>query len=218
MGIALLIAFALSLDGFGVGMSYGLRKIRIPLSSMFVIAFCTVVAMGISMIFGDLLVPWLTIAPPRIFGALLLIGIGGVQLYQALFQKPFSEEAIPVFKSAAFSERTYKPVLKINLNFFGLVIQVLRTPDTADMDGSGTISSGESFLLGCALALDAFASGVAASMAGIPFYVIGLAAVMLFVMIRLGQICTGRLPSAVLKKARFLPGAVLVLIGSLKLI
>ena len=45
------LAFAVSLDSFGVGTTYGLRKIRIPLVSTVIIAGCSgaVLSMGMCM-------------------------------------------------------------------------------------------------------------------------------------------------------------------------
>ena len=100
---------------------------------------------------------------------------------------------------------------------FGLVIQVLKTPDVADMDGSGTISPAESILLGAALALDAFASGMAVTMTGFPYYIIGLVAVMTALMIRSGQMLIGKIPCGFLSKAKYLPGIMLIAIGILKI-
>ncbi len=65
MGVALIIALALSVDGFGVGMAYGLKRIKIPLTSMLIIAFCTALAMGISMMFGQWIIPRITFVSPR---------------------------------------------------------------------------------------------------------------------------------------------------------
>jgi putative sporulation protein YtaF len=217
MGIALIIALALSVDGFGVGMSYGLKRIKIPLGSMCIIAFCTAAAMGISMLFGHLIAPRLTVISPRALGAAVLITIGCYQLLQAL-KRSKAEKAVPVMTTMAQEPESYKTLFSIKLSLFGLVIQVLRTPDAADIDGSGTISPNESILLGIALALDTFASGMAVTMTGVSLYVIGLVALMQILMIWAGQVLTGKLPSEVLAKAKFLPGAVLVVIGSLKMI
>ncbi|NLI93584.1 MAG: sporulation membrane protein YtaF [Peptococcaceae bacterium] len=216
MGIALVIALALSLDGFGVGMAYGLKRIKIPLGSMAIIAFCSALAMATSMLFGQLIMPKLTFVSPKVLGAVILIVIGCYQLIQAFQAR--REEAVPAMASAVAREESYKTLLSIKLNLFGLVIQILKSPDAADIDGSGTISPNESILLGIALALDTFASGMAATMTGVTLYVILLVAIMQVLMICAGQILTGKLSSGFLKKAKFLPGAVLVLIGSLKMI
>ncbi len=76
MGVALLMAVALSLDGLGVGLAYGLRRIRLPLSSLIVIALCTVFAMGISMLLGSWVTLWLRFIPARSLGALILLVLG----------------------------------------------------------------------------------------------------------------------------------------------
>jgi len=216
MGVALIMALALSLDGFGVGMAYGLKRIRIPFGSMWIIALCTALAMGTSMLLGHLFVAELEFISPKALGAGVLIAIGAYQLFQVI--KVPKEEAVPVMATVAVEPDSYKTLMHIKLNIFGLVIQVLKTPDVADMDGSGTISAGESILLGVALAIDAFAAGMAATMTGIHFYVIAFVALMQILMICAGQGLTGKLPSSILDKAKFLPGIVLILIGSIKLI
>lgn len=218
MGAALIIALALSLDGFGVGMSYGWKRIKIPFASMSIIGFCTAFAMGISMYFGHILAPKLTLISPRVLGSGILIAIGCFQLLQAIKGRAAVGKAVPVIAQVSPDADSYQTLMTIKLNVFGLVIQVLKTPDAADLDGSGTISPKESILLGIALALDTFAAGMAATMTGISFYVIGLVAVVQILMIWAGQELTGKLPSAVLAKTKFLPGALLVVIGSLKII
>lgn len=220
MGVALIIALALSMDAFGVGMAYGLKRIKIPLVSMSIIAMCTALAMGTSMLFGQVLTNNLTVISPTIVGAGILIAIGLFQLVQAIRNRSVQEEALPVMSSTVYQQgsHSYKTLLKINLSMFGLVIQVLKTPDVADMDRSGTICPGESILLGAALALDAFASGMAVTMTGFPYYVIGLVAVMTAVMIWAGQMLVGKIPKDFLSKVEYLPGMVLITIGMLKIL
>jgi putative sporulation protein YtaF len=220
MGMAMILALALSLDGFGVGMAYGLKRIRIPLSSMMIIGFCTALAMTVSMYCGHLITSQLTVIHPGILGAVVLIAIGLYQLIQTLRNRAELPEAVPVMVASVGQrdDNPYRTLFSIHLNFFGLVIQVLQTPDAADIDGSGVITLNESLLLGVALSLDAFASGVAAALTGIFWYVIGMVTLMQVLMIFTGQVLTGRLPASVLARVRYLPGIVLILIGSLKII
>ena len=51
-------------------------------------------------------------------------------------------------------------------NRIRVIKSILTTPDHADLDRSGMISANEAFLLGAALALDAFGAGLGASMLG----------------------------------------------------
>lgn len=219
MGAALLMAVALSLDGFGVGLAYGLRRIRIPLSSLMVIALCTVFAMGISMLLGNWVALWLRFIPARLIGALILLALGIFQLGRAVRnrEKESEPEAVPAI-AVAVQKPVLEPVFRIQLRFLGLVIQVLRTPDLADVDGSGGISLRESFLLGSALAMDAFASGIGAAMAGMTLSVIGIVAITQILMLRMGQQMAGKIPERWTAKAEYLPGTVLIIVGIGKLI
>lgn len=219
MGVALLMAVALSLDGFGVGLAYGLRRIRIPMGSLIVIALCTVFAMGISMLFGSWVTLWLRFIPARLLGATILLTLGVFQLARAIWNR--RRDSLPLAVPAmavAIPKPVLEPIFRFQLNFFGLVIQVLKTPDIADVDGSGGISLRESILLGSALAMDAFASGIGAAMAGVTLSVIGIVALTQIIMLRLGQQMAGRIPENWTAKAEYLPGAVLILVGLGKLI
>ena len=51
----LILAFAVSLDGFGVGVMYGLRKIRIPLLSIGIISLWSGIIIYSSMQIGVLM-------------------------------------------------------------------------------------------------------------------------------------------------------------------
>ena len=219
MGIAMLMAVALSLDGFGVGLAYGLRRIRIPINSLVAIAMCTVLAMGISMLFGGWVTLWLKLIPVRLLGASILLSLGILQLGKAIWNRKEEvfPQAVPAM-TAVLPKPVLEPVFRFQLRFFGLVIQVLKTPDIADADGSGVISLRESFLLGCALAVDAFASGIGAAMAGMTFSIIGIVAITQMMMLRLGQEMAGKIPENWTNKAEYLPGAVLILVGLGKLI
>ncbi|NLP43761.1 MAG: sporulation membrane protein YtaF [Peptococcaceae bacterium] len=221
MGLALCIALALSFDGLGVGMAYGLKRIRIPLASMGIIGLCTALAMTISMLFGHLLFSEVSIISSGSLGACILLFLGIYHLILA-FRSRRTAKVVPAMASYtstnAYKVNTCKTLFSINLSVFGLVIQVLKTPATADLDRSGTINVKESILLGIALALDSFAAGIAASMAGITFYVIVFVAILQVFMIRVGQILTGRLPDVILDKLKVVPGLLFILIGFIKII
>lgn len=163
MGAEILFALALSFDGFGVGLSYGIRRIRIPFLSMLIIAFCTVFSMGSAVIFGDTLMSLLSFIPAKWLAAGILLGLGGFQLLRAMIHAikgEANQKAVPV-GSIALRE----PIVKLEFKLLGVIIQVLKAPEHADLDGSGVISPNESILLGIALSLDAFASGLALGLA-----------------------------------------------------
>ena len=145
-----LLAFAVSLDSFGVGLTYGLRKIRIPLRSIFIIACCSAAMIFLATGVAHSIMWFMSPRLAEGLGGFILIALGTWALYQC--------SATKVKKRS----RT------LDLKRFGLVTQILRKPATADMDRSGIISATEALILGVALSLDAFGAGMGAALMGYP--------------------------------------------------
>jgi putative Mn2+ efflux pump MntP len=80
----LALALALSLDGFGVGITYGLRRTKIPLVSIVVISICSGLVIALSMQVGVLLSHIVSADVASIVGAVILIGIGAWSLLQLI--------------------------------------------------------------------------------------------------------------------------------------
>lgn len=189
----MMLAVAVSLDSFGVGLTYGLRRIKIPLVSLFFIGLCSAVSVLLAMAMGSGVAVWLSPHVAEMLGALILIGLGVWALVQ-----------------------TYRPKCEtesVDLN------AILKDPARADMDRSGTVIGKEAFLLGFALALDAFAAGVGAALIGFsPLGLAGSVAVMGALFVFLGMKC-GYLSSKVvwLQRLSFVPGIMLILLGIARL-
>lgn len=169
----ILLAFAVSLDGFGVGVTYGLRRIRIPVLSVVIIALCSGIVVWVSMQIGTVLSGYMSPNFARGIGAVILILIGSWAMIQFWKRRSQSDEAEfePAEESAAPSSDLQirsmaSTVLMIELKWIGIVIQILRTPQMADVDRSGIISASEALLLGIALSLDSFGAGLGAAMIG----------------------------------------------------
>jgi putative sporulation protein YtaF len=214
----LVLAFAVSLDGFGVGLTYGLRKIRFPLWSLLVVTLCSATMILVAMKLGDALALYLTDSLARGVGAVMLIGVGSFAIYNILTQKekePIEAEPPKSQTSELSEEQENKTVLHVELKKIGLVIQILRTPSSADVDRSGDISVKEGLILGFALSMDGFGAGVGASLIG--FHSIPTAltiAAMNLVFIYSGLRVGMRYADTVrLRKMAYIPGVMLILIG-----
>ena len=243
----IILAVAVSLDSFSVGVTYGMRRISVPLKSLLIIMLCSLVVVLISMTIGSLISSFISVQITQITGGMILIFMGLLSLYNTLKSKQDNfeqnnklEESIlkkviiknPSKKWSLSNKLTpnsnikknYKlniifnknypekrslsnkltPNSNINNNFkinknssekrsslnklttnyknknelkiqskkkdknkkFELFFSVLNKPDQADLDNSGVISGKEALLLGFALALDAFGSGLGAAMLG----------------------------------------------------
>jgi putative sporulation protein YtaF len=215
-----MLALAVSLDGFGVGIMYGLRKIRIPLVSVAIISGCSGLIIYASMQAGTYMSNYVSPETARFVGAAILIGIGIWAVVQMLRQREDDGAAGPVDIRANTGEPgTIRTVLRIELKRLGLVIQILRTPALADMDRSGNISSSEAVLLGIALSLDAFGAGIGAALVGfkaLPTAIVIALSSGTFIALglRIGIRYAGM---RLLRKLSFVPGCLLIVMGILKL-
>ncbi|TNJ61832.1 sporulation membrane protein YtaF [Paenibacillus hemerocallicola] len=232
-----ILALAVSLDGFGVGVMYGLRKIRIPLVSIAIISVCSGLVIFTSMQIGAFAAKFLSPAVAKSTGAVILIGIGVWAIVQMWRQRPdngSSDDAdtgpggAAAGQSAAASDtRTglaaptggIRTVLRIELKRLGLVIEILRTPSLADVDRSGYISSSEAVLLGVALSLDAFGAGIGAAFIGFaPLVTAAVIALSSGLFIATGlRVGLTYADTRWLQRLAVLPGCILIAMGIMKL-
>ncbi len=224
----LTLAVALSLDSLGVGVAYGLRRIRLPRSLYLIVALCTGSLMGLSMVLGSHLSGYLSPLLARRAGGAILVGVGFWQLYQGWqgYRRQLGRAASGV--GAAGAEAAAAPgagaplaprqVLKLDLRALGLVVQILVEPAAADVDQSGEIEVPESVALGLALGLDSLAAGFGAAMAGYGLALVPLVALTCAVFVRMG-LGAGSIPRTqrLLERAFFVPGILLMALGSLRL-
>ncbi|MFD0712314.1 sporulation membrane protein YtaF [Paenibacillus sp. GCM10027626] len=224
----LLLAFAVSLDGFGVGVTYGLRRIRIPLLSIAIISLCSGFIVWLAMQVGALLSRFMSADIGSWVGAALLILIGMwalVQYWRGRQRRPEDEGQEPPPAAMQAEEQEKEPDTNAIVSFsfelrsFGLVIQILRKPQIADVDRSGIITASEALLLGFALSLDSFGAGFGAAMVGytpLPTALLISIASGLFLLagMKLGfRFSTFR----VMQSLSILPGMMLIVMGILKL-
>lgn len=219
-------AVALSFDGFAVGVSYGVRRISIPVLSLLVISLTSATAMGVSMLMGHLVSSLLSVELAEKVGAVILIGVGCWVLVQTWIQRKEKGEVTgervgpgETGELEAASPEEY-PVLKIRIRTLGLVIQILKEPHKADWDRSGTISIQEAILLGIALAMDALGAGFGAAMAGFkPLMTPVVVGVVKFILVSSGEYLGRNYAAKWLNgRAALLPGGVLVVLGLIQIV
>ncbi|RBW71498.1 sporulation membrane protein YtaF [Bacillus taeanensis] len=204
----LLLAIAVSLDSFGVGFTYGLRKMKIPLRSILIIACCSAVTLLISMGIGTVIAYWVSPHLAERIGGFVLILIGVWVLYQVL--RPKHEEKVKQGENL---------LLNFEIKSLGVVIQILEKPTTADMDDSGTITGIEAILLGAALSLDAFGAGIGAALVGFSALPTAFVVACMSSIFVLFGMKSGYLFSHIkwVEKMSFIPGFLLILLGIWKM-
>ncbi|CEP66442.1 Sporulation protein YtaF [Moorella glycerini] len=198
----LLLALAASLDGLGVGLSYGLRKIKLPWLSLGLIALVSTAVSVLAMAGGHLVARIFNPTLAGRLGAVILLTLGLSIIFEAYLKKD---------EPGAAGET----LIKLRLHRLGLVIQILKEPCRADQDFSGSISSQEAMTLGLALALDTLGIGFGAAAAGFSLFLtpvfIGCCQLLL---VQAGLVLGRRWqPEKASWRGAALPGLILIAIG-----
>ncbi|NLT19499.1 MAG: sporulation membrane protein YtaF [Syntrophomonadaceae bacterium] len=201
-----LFALAVSADGLIAGLAYGVKKIRIPLLPLLLIALSSALAVTISMYCGRGLSAVIPSDWAQKIGAVLLMIIGGYFLLGAL-------------RDHIGSLSDDEELLSFNVKPLGVIVQILKEPASADMDLSGEISIKEAVFLGLALAMDALGAGAGMAMAGFNILFTALCVGMLkFILIYSGMYLGGICPGNRLKGvSTLLSGCIFILIGLLEI-
>lgn len=183
---ALLLVVALSLDAFVACFAYGTSQIKISRASLLVInAICTLM-LGLSLLVGAVVRPWL---PPR-FAAGICTGVLVVMGMMKLFDwylKAMIRRHASLAKSIRFSA--------FSLRF---ILSVYADPEAADQDRSRVLSPGEAASLAVALSLDGLAAGFGAGLVSIS---VPLILAMSFLSGTLAVLCGCRLGNRIAKTA-----------------
>lgn len=145
--IILALTITSSIDNLGVGLSYGIRHIRISLlSNVFIAGICFLFSMC-GIYFGIWISNVLPGILPLVLGSIILIIIGLRIMLLAVPRKKQTPK-----KTDQTNNKSFKSIMK--------------DPTSADLDDSKSIGFLESILLGIALSANALTNGVGAGLLG----------------------------------------------------
>ncbi|MEY9094802.1 sporulation membrane protein YtaF [Paenibacillus sp. RC84] len=158
MAWLLILGFAISssLDNLGVGISYGIRKIRIGILSNLIVAAVCFLFSYTGIWFGKWISSVLPGMLPVLLGAFSLFFIG---IRIILMATPGKEPEIAPSQSKSNGLRG-----------------ILQNPEQVDRDNSKHIGIAESFILGIALSANALTNGLSAGLLGLSPFAISLTA------------------------------------------
>ena len=162
----LVLALSSNLDNIGVGLAYGTRKIRLPFLSNLLIAVITSVGTLATMLMGkDLTVYFVHSRLANYLGSGIIIIAGLYMIFGPLRQQGATTDACfeavqPQPTDCASPGQPHWPQD---------LARLIRDPQLADRDYSGSIELGEAAVLALALTLNNLASGFAAGMLGLNF-------------------------------------------------
>jgi len=150
MGVSILyklivVALALSIDAFGIGLTYGIRGIKISNLSKLIVSSQSIIITFAAMQFGNIIRNIIPLEYAEKIGAFCLILLGSWVIIQSGQEKKVS---MPKPKKSK--------TLSIVIKHLGITVQIIRSPGDCDMDNSATIDKFEAIYLGFALSIDAF--------------------------------------------------------------
>lgn len=162
----LILAFSSSIDSFGIGITYGLRKIKLSCLSSITLFIISIIITCSSILIGKNLNYILPEFVTSLIGSLLLILMGSLIIFQVINKKtdkPISKSKI----SSSFAYSESQKIYQFFIKFLGITIQIIKDPISSDLDNSKKIDIKESIYLGVTLSIDSFCIGIGSSILGI---------------------------------------------------
>lgn len=201
-----LVAVLLSADSVAAGLSYGVKKIRIPILSKIIIGICTMFGGLISVTLGNKIMLFITPFTAKAVGSFIFFALGIWFLLQTL-----------ISENVSGGEEIYSHVVKS----LGITVMIVKNPEITDVNQSGIIDAGEAIVIGIALSADVLAAGVGFGLAGINALALSAATGMFqIIFLSIGIYIGGKFKSlcgGYAKISAMLPGIIMILLGIYRL-
>ncbi|RPF55390.1 sporulation membrane protein YtaF [Aquisalibacillus elongatus] len=198
--LVLLLSFAVSFDSYFFGFTYSLKSIKVKKTTFLTVGLVT----SMSFLTGYLLGGFLSLVIPRIteyLGGFIFVFVGCYVIWQWITEQREKFHQYYPNQSFRWNIRT--------------IWYILKNPQMADVDHSGTISGKEALIVALALSFDSFGSGVGSAFTVLPFLLtalmVGMSS-MLF--LALGGL-TGQFMQRFrwMQQLSFLPGLIFIMLG-----
>lgn len=88
----ILVGMAANLDNLGIGLAYGVKKMKIPFTSNMTIAIVSMIVTYLSVLLGGVLIEFISQHKANVVGSILLCGIGLYTIFSNKFACAKSEE------------------------------------------------------------------------------------------------------------------------------
>ena len=207
---ALLIAIAICIDSFAIGITYGIKNIRIPKLSIFVINLVTICSLAISIFLGHLFKQFISESAASILSCVILVSLGSFLMIEGYIRYLSEKKAL--------ADNEDNRIAKIKLSKLGIIIDIGIDFTKADIDVSGDIDIKEAIYLGSILSIDSLCAGFGSAVGGVNY----LAFLSFVFVVNMISILYGLYLGNKVKnyrkdlKTSLLPGGILIFMGMLK--
>jgi len=155
----LFLAFSSSIDNFGVGITYGIRGIKVGLLANLIISIIAFIFSEAGIVSGQYISKVFPGTLSNVIGAFFLLVIG---LRIVLLTFPRKDK--------------HTIINNDDESVSNIVTNYLSSPEKADVDHSGDISSFEAIILGTAVSMNALTNGLGVGLIGLSPFAISIAA------------------------------------------
>lgn len=164
----LLLSCALSIDALALAIAYGMRRIRVPIVSMLIIAFFSIFYAALAMFCGSWLALFLPDNIANLIGILILAIIGISIIWQGINSKSQTTNSNFECATEEISElKESKNIFDWTIKSLGLNLRLKRTAISNTSDITKKVGIAEATYLGFALSVDAIGVGFSSSMVGL---------------------------------------------------
>jgi len=201
----LILALAISIDALVASFAYGSQKMKISIGATLIIGLISGGLLGITLFLGErmggLMPDWLA----GLISFSILFGLGTLRIFDSWLKN-------------YIRRRGSGGEIKFSAFRLTFILQIYADPETADTDGSRTLSPGEALSLGIALSLDGIAAGLGAGLLGAPpLLSAGFAALLTILAIVCGGKLGGKLARVLTRDISWISGGLLILLAVLQI-
>ena len=155
----IILSLSSSIDSFGIGITYGLRRVKLSFISNIILFLISVTVTSLSIFIGKTLNCIIPEIITSLLGSFLLILMGSLIIFQVVTKKDPPKNK--------FKSKQNKKIYQFFISFLGITIQIIKYPISSDLDSSSKIDIKEACYLGITLSIDSFCIGIGGSILGI---------------------------------------------------
>ncbi|MBS4536547.1 manganese efflux pump [Clostridium sp. D2Q-14] len=153
----ILIASSICIDSFALAVTYGIKKIRIPILILFAIDLFSIIILGMSVFFGHIVRQFITNFTATLLSSIILIILGSLLILEGYIKH------LATTKNREDSE---KSLVKFQIPKLGIIVDIALDVTKADLDVSGDICLKESLYIGIILSIDSLGVGFGYAIGG----------------------------------------------------
>ena len=205
----ILLAISLSVDAFGIGLSYSLRKVKIPLIPKLIISLISVLITAVSFLFGNAILLFISENVAKLIGCVMLIILGALTIFKGLRENGNDEEP------------KKNDVISFFIKPLQVTVKIIKEHKKSNADSSKRVDVFESIYLGLSLSVDSLVVGVTYAIIGsLSFFVPIYVGIGQFAFLSLGAILGAKISKAKNINSKvfvFISGAILIILAIVRM-